>query len=164
MTPKLASLSNLSRQKRAVTKHGLSTSKPSIYTAWVTMRRRCRYPNDKRFKNWAGRGIRVCRRWHTFLNFYKDMAASWREGLVIDRRHNDRDYTPSNCRWVPMLVQQNNKRSNVRLVFMGENKTLSEWARHLGLSRGTIKTRYRLKLHVNEILFKGDLRLNKQTP
>ncbi len=91
-----------------------------IYHVWRTMIARCTNPNVKSYKNYGGRGITVCKEWQGkrgFENFFLwamqngyDENVDWGE-CTIDRINNDGNYEPSNCRWVDMKVQNNNKRS-----------------------------------------------------
>jgi len=83
-------------------KHGFSHSK--IYKVWSAMIARCGNPNDKGYRWYGARGITVCKRWHKFENFLKDMGVPL-QGLQIDRIDNDKGYEPGNCRWV--APQQN---------------------------------------------------------
>ena len=83
----------------------------------------------------------VCERWHDFTNFLADMGLR-PEGTTIDRIDNDGDYTPDNCRWATLTEQANNKRSNRRVEWCGETKTVAEWARELGFDQHTLKGRF----------------------
>jgi hypothetical protein len=62
---------------------------------------RCRNPNTKAFKNYGGRGIKVCKAWHKYEAF-RDwaLASGYQDNLTIDRIDNDKGYTPSNCQWI----------------------------------------------------------------
>jgi hypothetical protein len=100
-----------------------------LYRVWAWMLSRCRNPNVIGWKNYGGRGIRVCDEWRTFAPF-----AAWAEtnqyapGLELDRKDNDGDYCPANCRWVSRIVNARNKRTSRKVTAFGESKTLAEWA------------------------------------
>lgn len=80
-----------------------------IYDRWKGILARCYNPEHKSYENYGGRGIRVCERWHDFQNFIDDMGFP-PSGLIIDRRNNDGNYEPGNCRWTSHRVNANNRR------------------------------------------------------
>ena len=122
---------------------------------FATMRQRCKNPNAKCYKDYGGRGITVCKEWDDYKSFYEWAHSNgYREGLSIDRINNDGNYEPENCRWVPMEVQGNNKRNNLMITLNGETKTVTEWAKLLGISRSVIKGRLRRGLAVEDVLGK----------
>lgn len=51
------------------------------------------------------------------------------------------DCSPENCRWATMKEQQNNKRNNHRLLWNGENKTITEWSEIIEIRETTIRER-----------------------
>jgi hypothetical protein len=116
-------------------------SKSSIYYVWYSMFARCYRSTAKGFQHYGGRGITVCDRWHDFVNFYTDMGVPPVTNYSIDRINNDGNYCPENCRWATNAQQANNKRSNHKIAYKGEEKTLAEWEVYLGLPKRLISTR-----------------------
>lgn len=120
--------------------HGHSYS--ITYSSWKAMLKRCRYKKHQAFKNYGGRGIKVCNRWQTsFQAFLEDMGERPSKKMCIDRINNDGDYEPGNCRWASMKEQQRNRRGNVRITFQDETMTEAEWARKIGISQTALKRR-----------------------
>lgn len=123
------------------TTHG--ENKTPLHCLWLDIKKRCSNPNYKQYKDYGGRGIRVCEEWaNDFLSF-KEWAISngYRKGLTIDRIDNDKGYSPDNCRFVDRIAQGNNKRNNRRITVNGETKTLAQYAREYGINESIIRSR-----------------------
>lgn len=88
--------------------HHMGESKTPLGRRWQNMMKRCYRKKDIRYSCYGGRGIKVCRRWHSYSNFKKDMASKFKPELSLDRINNDGDYSPSNCRWATKTQQRNN--------------------------------------------------------
>lgn len=112
--------------------HGMSRT--PIYNAWRGMIERCTKPTHKSCAFYGGRGITVCRRWLKFENFYADMGDR-PAGRSLERRKNDKGYSPTNCYWATRKEQMNNTRSNFMLEFNGVRKHAREWAADLGITQ-----------------------------
>lgn len=89
------------------TTHGRSSSR--IYRLWASMIRRCGVGTSTSYRWYGARGIKVCNRWKTFENFYKDVGDPPR-GMTMDRINNDGDYESGNFRWATPKQQANNRR------------------------------------------------------
>lgn len=118
-----------------------------LYNVWCSMRDRCYNSNHPRFKNYGGRGIKVCDEWLSYVPF-RDWSMEHgydpdakRGECTLDRRDVNGDYCPENCQWVDMLVQQNNRTNNRKFTWNGETKTIKQWADELGIDRTTITYR-----------------------
>lgn len=92
--------------------HGLSGSKE--HKAWGAMKSRCNDPNNKRYANYGGRGIKVCQGWSdSFEQFLADVGPRPGPKRSLDRINNDLGYFPGNVRWATIQEQANNKRGVV---------------------------------------------------
>lgn len=126
-------------RKRA-TKHGYAGT--ALYACWQDMIKRCINPKHKRYKDWGGRGISICKEWMDIESFVKwAQASGYKEELLLERIDNDGNYEPSNCRWATMQEQGNNRRDNRFIAYKGETKTLTQWSRKLGLSSSALSER-----------------------
>ncbi len=104
-------------------RHGKSNS--TYYRAWSAMLARCRNPKNTFFKDYGGRGIKVCERWTEFSAFFEDMGEK-PPGYTIDRIDNNGNYCPENCRWASQQDQQLNKRTTVRFDLNGRAYVIKE--------------------------------------
>lgn len=114
--------------------HGLSRS--LIYKTWIKIKSRCHSITDKGYKNYGGRGIKVCERWfNSFENFLLDMGQKPSPLYSIERLNNNGDYEPNNCIWATQKVQARNKRNSRFIEYKGETRNINEWAEITGLNR-----------------------------
>lgn len=89
--------------------HGMS-KKPE-YSVWVSLKGRCNNKNNTAYKNYGGRGIKICERWSkSFANFYNDMGSKPKKEYSIDRIDTNGNYEPKNCRWTTNIIQGRNQR------------------------------------------------------
>lgn len=123
------------------TKHNKSADK--LYGVWQTMKQRCYNKNNKSYNNYGGRGIIVYSEWkNEFMNFYNwAINNGYDSGLTLDRINVNGNYEPNNCRWVNQLNQQNNRRNNRFITYLGETKTLCQWSRVLNIPSFTLRKR-----------------------
>lgn len=113
-----------------------------LYGVWTAMKRRCQNPNVKHYKDYGGRGILVCSEWQEYIPFKEwAMSSGYKEGLSLDRIDVNGNYEPSNCRWVTMFEQEQNRRNTVHIEYNGKMYTIREAADITGLSYRTIKGR-----------------------
>lgn len=121
-----------------LTKHGKTHS--SIFNIWISMKARCLNKGNHAYKNYGKRGIKICKRWMEFKNFYKDMGDK-PCNLSLDRINNNGNYSPKNCRWATRKEQSNNCRTNNKLSLNGKIRNVTEWASILNISPFTLFNR-----------------------
>lgn len=117
-------------------------SKAPVYNIWLKMKKRCYDENDPQYKDYGGRGIKICDRWlKSFSNFLEDMGEK-PGGLTIERIDNNTGYSPDNCRWASRREQNQNKRNNKYYEYKGMRLTMTEWSRRLGINPSSMFERF----------------------
>jgi hypothetical protein len=118
-------------------KHGMCNSVE--YHTWGSIISRCTNPKNKAFKNYGGRGIKVCDRWlQSFEHFYSDMGHRPSEDHSIDRfPNNDGNYEPANCRWATKQEQAVGRNTTVWIDYNGQRMYQKELANYFGIMDST---------------------------
>lgn len=151
-------------------KHGMFGTR--LYNVWHTMKERCYLETQISYKNYGGRGIKVCSEWQEFIPFMEWSYANGfdenakRGECTLDRIDPNGDYCPENCRWVSWDIQANNKSTNVFIEYNKVVDTLSNHARKVGLNPVTAESRkingdsvdriFRKKLEPKTLIYKGE--------
>lgn len=124
---------------RGHTIHGLYANNKTLFNTWQTMKGRCENPKREKYKDYGGRGIKVCAEWQSAEHFVRwALSNGYSEGLQLDRIDNNGDYCPENCRFVTPKENSRNKRNNKHLTINGETKCVAEWSEIVGISQFTI--------------------------
>lgn len=136
--------------------HGMSHT--HLHTVWACMKDRCLNPNHPQFKDYGGRGIKICDEWldsSAFIEWAKENGyrEDERGKCTLDRIDVNGNYEPSNCRWVSMKEQCRNRRNNVIIEYNGEKHCLSEWAEILKVPYSRLQSRRRRGWSTREMLF-----------
>ena len=118
-------------------------AKKRINIIWQNMKQRCYNSKKPEFKYYGGKGVVVCEDWLQNSKAFCDWAMShgYNDNLTLDRIDRNGNYEPSNCRWVDMTTQANNKKNNHFLTYKGKTQTIAQWSRETGLSANLIVKR-----------------------
>lgn len=137
------------------------------HNIWRSMRARCKNPKNISYPRYGARGISVCARWEKFEAFVEDMGYA-PAGMTLERRHNNKPYSPTNCLWATPKQQARNRSNNVLLKYRGKTRPMSEWAEIAGLDRGTLWRRLKrgasLEVAMTRELCRGKPLTGKQKP
>ena len=138
-------------------KHHKSNTR--LYNVWKSMKGRCYTKSCSNYDLYGGRGITVCDEWkNSFTSFYewaiengyKEVAE--RNKYTLDRIDVNGNYEPSNCRWVDMNKQANNRRSNTKFMYVGESLTLREISERTGTKYSLLRGRVDRGLSIEEAI------------
>lgn len=129
-------------------------TKSPLYNAWTSMKQRCNNPKNPSYKNYGGRGIKVCDEWNDRITGY-DKFEKWAmengyepySGLSLDRIDVNGNYEPSNCRYTTTYVQNANKRKrntdkNI-ITLDGTSMPKAEWCKKYNISEVAVNYRMR---------------------
>lgn len=120
------------------------------------MKQRCNDIKNKRYKNYGGRGIKVCKRWsNSFDLFLQDMGKKPSLKHQIDRIDNNKGYSPDNCHWVLAKENQSNRTNTTSLLVNGIKMTHQQISEQFGINRSTVSRRVAMGYTVEEIIKPG---------
>lgn len=119
--------------------HGLSNTK--LYKTWASMINRCHNPKASNFNKYGAKGIVVCDSWQDPRNFMSwALVNGYSENLTIERIDFTKEYSPQNCKWIPLKDQAKNscKRQTNTSGFVGVSyhKQKKKW-----IARVTIQSK-----------------------
>lgn len=106
--------------------HNRRNKTSQTYKTWKTMIQRCTNLKNPDYKNYGGRGIRVCEAWLSFEGFFQDMGER-PPNMSLDRIDNSGDYRKENCKWSTAKEQARNMRTNRLFTINDITKCLVEW-------------------------------------
>lgn len=111
-----------------------------LHSIWINMKARCNNPNRPKYPRYGGRGIKVCDEWNEdFASFYIwSVNNGYSPNLQLDRKDNDGNYCPENCRWTTLKENSKNRRTSKFLTVKGVTLNAVDWARKLNISQYTI--------------------------
>lgn len=124
--------------------HGMRHSR--FYGTWKSMINRCENPKYVHYKDYGGRGIKVCEEWKNSIQTFHDwcVANGHQEGLTLDRKDVNGNYEPNNCRWATLKQQANNTRRTLYVYVDGIKYTATEITEKYGMG-GTLVHKYSTK-------------------
>lgn len=154
-------------------RHGLSGQ--PLYHVYVHMIRRCYTDTCVDYKYYGGRGITVCDEWRghpeVFMAWamgagYIEMKGVRNIRTTLDRRDNDGNYCPENCRFVDMDTQIHNrggKRWNVMTEIGGEVKRLKDWCDVYHINYRSVSSRIKMGWSVIDALTTPPIRAKRKS-
>ena len=139
--------------------HGMSKTK--FYKKFYGMKSRCYNPNNKRYKNYGGRGIKV--EWNSFEEFKNDMYDSYLQHIkkygekntTIDRIDVNGNYCKENCRWATIKEQNQNTTRNIVIKYKDKEYTVNELSKIIHISSKCIYERLSLGWSIEKIIKKN---------
>lgn len=135
------------RSRRVNTIHGHSKSKICIILRG--MKQRCQNPKNKYYQNYGGRGISICEEWSNpidgVINFYNwAINNGYKDGYSIERIDVNDNYSPENCKWIPMSEQYANRTDTRYVSYKNETLPLFKMCEKYNVKYTTVLRRLQL--------------------
>ncbi len=133
-------------------KHGDSNER--LYRIYHGIKDRCNNKNNKNYLHYGLRGIKMCQSWFNSYETFKEWSLNngYNENLSIDRIDVNGDYCPENCRWVNIIEQNNNKRTNIKIEYNGDIISLKQLSNLVKINYQTLYERYKRGWALEDII------------
>lgn len=130
----------MSRHYKKRVYHGMAGTR--LYNIYTTMINRCYNPDESHKKYY--KDITICKEWLSdFMTFYNwAINNGYNNTLTIDRIDTNKGYSPSNCRWVDMKTQNQNRRCCFVLLYNDKWLTVKQIAKIEGIDWYKAHTKY----------------------
>lgn len=147
-------------------KHGDSLKRiRNIYNDMIS---RCTKPNNKAYKNYGGRGIKVCDEWFNSYEAFKEWAYSTGfnpnlKGMKeqsLDRIDNNGDYSPSNCQWASVKEQARNRRTIKYYPYNGKQYCMIEFSETFNIPYSYVRYKISIGKSYEDIIRGWNERIN----
>lgn len=130
-------------------------SRTPTYKTWAHAKDMCYNANNRQYKNYGARGIRMCERWRdSFKRFLEDMGERPSKAHCLCRIDINGHYEPKNCKWDLHIAHGNNRRNNRRIELDGVTYTVAQFARTFGINYSTVMRALRNEKTPSDILDK----------
>lgn len=140
-------------------------SKTKLFERWASMHARCKitWPHKEFYFD---KDIRVCDEWKDFLTF-KTWAVEngFDQSLELDRRDNDKGYSPDNCRWITHIENNLNRSNTTYVYYNGERLPLAKVCSDLALSKAdyrNVRDRVSRGWNIHDAITKPRIKKGKQ--
>jgi len=131
--------------------HNRKNKRSGTYISWDSMIQRCNNPSNSAYKNYGGRGIKVCKRWLKFENFLEDMG-NRPIGKTLNRIDNNKEYSSENCKWSTIKEQQRNMRNNHFIRYNNKEQCISALAEEYDINPQVLCGRLKLGWPIKKAL------------
>lgn len=118
-------------------------SKTRCMKIFYGVRKRCYNKNSKSYKDYGGRGIKICDEWYNNCESFYQWAISngYKDNLTIERIDVNKDYSPDNCKWIPKSEQSANRRGIRKVLFENKICSIKEICKKTGIKYNTVYMR-----------------------
>lgn len=135
-------------------KHG--NSRHPLYNVYKNMIERCYNPKSISYKNYGGKGVKVCKGWiNNFDSFFEwAIENGWKDNLQIDKdlKGDGFLYSPEKCCFVTKSENANKRKTSRFIEYNGVKNTLSNWSKIMNIGRSTISSRIEMGWNVHDAL------------